>query len=105
MADDTSVQDASSQQEAHELGQVMSMIMTTSPIPTCPAIDMISITLDSIYRNPQMREVKLFLVCDGSKVVQKKNAYRSGRVTAEAQEKYVQYKANLKAEIDAARYP
>ncbi len=80
------------------------MIMTTSPIPTCPAIDMISLTLDSIYRNPQMGGVRLLLVCDGCKV-QKQNAFRSGRVTAEAYANYKQYKANLRTEIDARRYP
>ncbi len=90
--------------EAAELAAVTTMIMTTSPIPTCPAIDMISITLDSIYRNPQMRSVRLLLVCDGCKV-QKQNAFRSGRVTADAYAKYVQYKANLRAEIESQRYP
>ena len=91
--------------EADEVASVVTMILTTSPIPTCPAIDMISITLDSIYRNPQLRKVKLLLVCDGSKVVAKKNAYRSGRVTAEAQQKYTEYKANLQAQIEAKNYP
>lgn len=81
------------------------MILTTSPIPTCPAIDMISITLESIYRNPQMSAVKLLLVCDGCKTVKKKNAFRSGRVTAEAKEKYDKYKENLRAEIEAKRFP
>jgi hypothetical protein len=91
--------------EAAELAAVVTMVLTTSPVPTCPAIDMVSITLDSIYRNPQLRGVRLLLVCDGTKVVESANAYRSGKVTAEAQQRYIEYKANLRAEIAALRYP
>ena len=94
--------------EAAELAEVVTMILTTSPIPTCPAIDMISITLDSIYRNPQLARIRLLLVCDGCKLLTKdgaKNAYRAGRVTAESLGKYVKYKDNLRREIEAARYP
>ena len=76
--------------------------------PEGSRIDMISITLDSIYRNPQLARIRLLLVCDGCKLLTKdgaKNAYRAGRVTAESLGKYVKYKDNLRREIEAARYP
>ena len=93
------------EEEAKQIGAVVTMILTTSPVPTNPAISMISLTLDSIYRNPQLKYVRLLLVCDGTKLVSKRSAFRSGKVTAEAQEKYDAYKTNLKAEIAAKNYP
>ena len=76
---------------------MVTIIITTSPSPVHPSLELIDAVLTSISTcAAELLPCRLILVCDGFKAA-KKNAFRSGKVDAAAITTYKEYKERLRA--------
>lgn len=48
----------------------LSIIVTTSPIRSHPDTQVIDDSIDSILRQPSLKLVHIFIICDGAKVTE-----------------------------------
>jgi hypothetical protein len=48
--------------------QEMAVIITTSPIRSNPATEVIDMALESIEKEPTLRNVIIYIICDGVKL-------------------------------------
>ena len=58
----------------------LSIIVTTSPIRCHPNTKIIDDSIASINLQPSLKDVHIYIVCDGAKV-REENLYKSGIVT------------------------
>ena len=79
-----------------------SIVITTSPIPSHPSIDIINEVLFYIENDLYLKHCTLIIVFDGFQTWNKCE-WKSSRVTEEAAMNYEQYKLNLKARLGFSR--
>jgi hypothetical protein len=77
------------------LSSLITIVITTSPSPLHPSTVHIEKVAESIKTYaPQLSSCRKIIVCDGS-LVRDKNKFRSGRVTQDAYDRYVEYKKKI----------
>jgi hypothetical protein len=80
------------------LEQELTVVLTTSPSPMCPSTELLETVLASLVRHAAgVSACRLILVCDGAKVGEKKQVFRSGHVHEASWAAYVEYKQRLHA--------
>eukprot|EP00913_Durusdinium_trenchii_P033766 g31610.t1 len=90
--------------EAPSCSPRLSVVITTSPVPSHPSTMMIEAVIASFQRVKGLAECPLIIVCDGFKVV-KKTTWKAGKVTEEKAANYEEFKCNLKKLQDAGQLP
>ncbi|CAE6948943.1 unnamed protein product [Symbiodinium sp. KB8] len=96
--------------EVRQVGEVkatsprLSVVITTSPIPSHPSTMLLEAVIASFTRVQGLADCPLIIVCDGFKVV-KKTTWKAGKVTEEKAANYAEYKAALKRLQDEGRLP
>jgi len=79
-----------------EVKRAISVILTTSPLPSCPSTAVIEYTLQTMAKfAPALVSVPLIVTCDGTKV-SSENKYRRGEITEDRAKAYKGYKDNLR---------
>ena len=77
------------------IADLITVLITTSPSPLHPSTQHIEKVMESLCNfAPSLESCRKLVVCDGC-LVRDKNKFRSGRVTQEAYDRYVKYKAAL----------
>lgn len=72
------------------------IIITTSPIPSNPSLEIISNVISSLKENPILSSWLFVLVCDGvSNSSAENNSWKAGKITAESNENYQEFKKEL----------
>ena len=85
------------------LESILTVIVTTSPSPVHPSLELIDALLHSISTYaPELVRCRFVLVCDGFKPAAK-NAFRSGKVDATAVAAYIKYKDELNKMVNRLR--
>ena len=85
-----------------DLSRVCTTIITTSPAPSHPSIDLIEQVLRSIaFHAPGLAACRTIIVCDGFKLVEGKCNFRGARVDDAAAQKYAAYKIALRALLES----
>ena len=88
---------------AERLEDMLTVVVTTSPSPVHPSLELIHALLESVSRfAPDLAPCRFIIVCDGYKPA-KKNAFRSGKVDPAAIAAYNEYKENLHALVEQLR--
>ena len=88
---------------AHKVNRSVTLICTTSVIPSHPSLDRILAVLNSyISHEPLLANVRKIIVCDCPKVIpsEKVEKFKQGRVHAETASNYELYLDRLQKEID-----
>lgn len=82
----------------------VSVIITTSPVPSNPSTGMLQCVLGNLSLIPPLERAKKLLVCDGYAVVGhgRKPKHKAGRITADDAERYGQFKHAVRALVAAA---
>jgi hypothetical protein len=79
----------------------LSILITTSATPSNPTTTMIEQTIQSLDQClSEAKGSKLFIIADGYKVCETKQALKLGKVNANTASNYEKYKENLKGYID-----
>jgi hypothetical protein len=79
-------------------------VITTSPIKSHPSTQVIDNSIESILKQPSLKDVHIYIICDGAKV-KKNNEYKSGIVTMETMKNYNAYKETLRQKYsDVKKY-
>jgi len=93
----------SSTSDAALVGEMCSIILTTSPTPSNPSTELIEETLRSMGAYaPELLQCQMIIVCDGHKAGST-SKFRCGVVTEERAQAYSEYLDNLQALVDAPR--
>mmetsp|Transcript_126282 Transcript_126282/g.252294 ORF Transcript_126282/g.252294 Transcript_126282/m.252294 type:complete len:446 (-) Transcript_126282:39-1376(-) len=82
----------------------MSVLITTSPVPSNPSTMMLEAVLGSFSRVEGLVECPLVIVCDGYRYSQK-STWKAGRVTDDAALRYEKYLENLEALLESGNLP
>merc|ERR1719410_2990660 len=82
----------------------MSVLITTSPVPSNPSTMMLEAVLGSFSRAEGLAECPLVIVCDGYRYSQK-STWKAGRVTDDAAWRYERYLENLEAMLESGKLP
>lgn len=82
----------------------MSVVITTSPVPSHPSTMMLTAVLNSFSRVRTLQECSIVIVCDGFNLC-KKITWKAGRITEEAAANYESYLENLEAMLNDSRLP
>jgi len=77
------------------LSHLVSVIVTTSPVPSHPSLEVISQVFTSFALVNGLLDCEVFVICDGYRLAPD-NACKSGYVTSELAEKYEEYLERLK---------
>ena len=77
--------------DAGNASDLLTVIVTTSPVRSNPSTEMLASTLESLALVPYLRTAPRLLVCDGCIVDQQKPQHKAGRVTAEEQMQYAEF--------------
>ena len=80
--------------------QQLSVLITTSPVPSNPLTDMLEQVIASLATVPQLAACPLVLVCDGYKAA-KASTWKAGRVDDMGAAAYDEYVAQLQALVEA----
>lgn len=73
----------------------LSIIITTSPIRSHPDTQVIDDSINSILMQKSLDDVHVYIVCDGAKVHEEDNKYKSGVITQDRMDNYREYIARL----------
>jgi len=85
-------------------GHRMSVLVTTSPVPSNPSTMMLEAVLGSFGRVAGLAECPLVIVCDGFNLCAK-STWKAGRVTEDAAARYEEYLCNLEGLLDSGALP
>lgn len=82
----------------------MSVLITTSPVPSNPSTMMLEAVLNSFSRVQGLTECPIVIVCDGFKF-SGKSTWKAGRITEDAALRYDEYLSNLEKLLDDGTLP
>jgi len=82
----------------------MSVLITTSPVPSNPSTMMLEAVLNTFPRVPGLVECPMVIVCDGFRFAEK-STWKAGRVTEDAAVRYQEYIKNLEALLASGKLP
>lgn len=93
--------------DASQTAQRLTVVVTTSPVPSNPSTMMLEAVLASFKRVPGLAECPLVVVCDGFRPSKCgiKSTWKAGQVTDDAATLYAEYKANLRDMLADGRLP
>lgn len=81
-------------------GKYLTVIITTSPVPTAPSTELITAVLDSYKENcPYLLTCHVIMVFDTYDQITDKARLKKGQVTADLGQAYGEYKDNVKAVV------
>ena len=85
----------------------ITVIISTSPVRSNPSTDMLHGTLSSLAMVPLLHKAPKILVCDGCNVVAsgKKAQHKAGRVSAEDEQNYAEFKRNVRLLAETGEPP
>mmetsp|Transcript_94971 Transcript_94971/g.207720 ORF Transcript_94971/g.207720 Transcript_94971/m.207720 type:complete len:438 (-) Transcript_94971:505-1818(-) len=87
-----------------DCGARMSVLITTSPVPSNPSTMMLEAVLASFSRIPGLSGCPIVLVCDGFRY-SGKSTWKAGQVTEDAAVAYEEYKKNLEGLLESKILP
>lgn len=82
----------------------MSVLITTSPVPSNPSTMMLEAVLNTFSRVEGLSECPLILVCDGYNLCDK-STWKAGRITEDAAKRYEEYLENLEKLLTSGHFP
>jgi hypothetical protein len=74
----------------------MTILITTSPVPSNPSTDMLCQVIASFKKVKGLAECPIVITCDGCKLT-KRNVWKAGKVTEDGATNYAEYIERLKA--------
>eukprot|EP00929_Paragymnodinium_shiwhaense_P083427 TRINITY_DN44454_c0_g1_i1.p1 TRINITY_DN44454_c0_g1~~TRINITY_DN44454_c0_g1_i1.p1 ORF type:complete len:429 (+),score=63.45 TRINITY_DN44454_c0_g1_i1:82-1368(+) len=86
-------------------GHRLSVLVTTSPVPSNPSTMMLEAVLASFSRVKGLADCPLVIVCDGFKTGRIQSTWKAGKITEDAAERYEEYKANLERLLENGTLP
>ena len=87
-----------------DLGNLLTIIITTSPSPIMPSTELLYTVLSSLRAHAfELTVCRIIIVCDGVKPSSKSN-FRSGKVDAVAAAAYTEYKARLRTLVNSSDF-
>lgn len=82
----------------------MTVVITTSPVPSNPSTMMIQAVINSFRRVDGLKDCPLIIVCDGFRFSEK-STWKAGKVTEDAAMRYQQYLENLEGLLHSGWLP
>ncbi|CAE8618065.1 unnamed protein product [Polarella glacialis] len=84
----------------------MSVLITTSPVPSNPSTMMIEAVMNTFSHVAGLKECPLVIVCDGYRFAKgDKSTWKAGKVTEDSAERYLEYLENLELLLNTGRLP
>jgi len=90
--------------EASSSKNDLTVVITTSPVPSNPSTMMLEAVLQSFNRVKGLGDCALVIVCDGYNFAAK-STWKAGKVTEDAAERYLEYLQNLESMLNSGKLP
>ncbi|KAG5192007.1 hypothetical protein JKP88DRAFT_294376 [Tribonema minus] len=87
------------------LSDLLTVIVTTSPIQTNPDLSMLRHSLETLNKVPGLADCTTIVTCDGYQTAHGRVRYKTGRITPEMARDYDEFVARLSREVEVGDAP